>query len=276
MKPLEPILVVDLFPEERTHLLALLASLSEAEWGRPTVCAGWSVKDIALHLLGDDVGLLSRTPAFRFPQSGGFADWAELLAFINQANEQWVQATRRITPALLQKLLELTGAEVSAFLQTVDLFAPGEAVSWAGPEPAPVWFDVAREYTERWLHQQHIRDAVDRPGLKDRRLFGPVLDAFVRALPHTYRAVPAEVGTTLVLEISGPAGGQWSLRREVERWQLYQGAAEPAEATVSLDQELAWRLFTKGVERSHAEAQLVFSGNRALGLPVLDVVSIIA
>ena len=37
------------------------------------------------------------------------------------------------------------------------------AVNWAGPEPAPIWLDPAREYTERWVHQQHIRDAVRNP-----------------------------------------------------------------------------------------------------------------
>ncbi len=60
MSLLEPVLVIDLFPLERQSLLQLLAQLSEEEWYQPTVCAGWTVKDIALHVLGDDIGLLSR------------------------------------------------------------------------------------------------------------------------------------------------------------------------------------------------------------------------
>ena len=50
-------------------------------------------------------------------------------------------------------------------------------IDWAGPEPAPIWLHVAREYTERWVHQQHIRDAVGRPGLNERRWLGPVLES---------------------------------------------------------------------------------------------------
>jgi uncharacterized protein (TIGR03083 family) len=59
-KPLGPVLTVHLFPEERRLLLELLGTLAEEEWDAPTVCPGWSVKDIALHLLGDDLGRLSR------------------------------------------------------------------------------------------------------------------------------------------------------------------------------------------------------------------------
>jgi hypothetical protein len=53
MKPLQPIIVTHLFPEILAELLTLLSNLSAEEWEKPTVCEGWSVKDIALHLLGD-------------------------------------------------------------------------------------------------------------------------------------------------------------------------------------------------------------------------------
>ncbi|HEX3202686.1 MAG TPA: hypothetical protein VHW42_12245 [Actinomycetes bacterium] len=39
-----------------------------------------------------------------------------------------------------------------------------DPVSWVGPDPAPNWLDVAREYSERWTHQQQIRDAAEIPG----------------------------------------------------------------------------------------------------------------
>src|SRR6266568_413658 len=52
--------VLHLFPEERTHLLDVLADLEPDRWHLPTVCPGWSVADIARHLLGDDLGRVSR------------------------------------------------------------------------------------------------------------------------------------------------------------------------------------------------------------------------
>jgi hypothetical protein len=48
-----PVLTAHLFPTEREALLDLLRSLSQARWAAPTICASWSVKDVALHLLSD-------------------------------------------------------------------------------------------------------------------------------------------------------------------------------------------------------------------------------
>src|SRR5260370_40370159 len=80
MREAEPVLVVDLFPVERQHLLQLLAQLREEEWHSPTVCAGWTVKDIALHLLGDDIGRLSRDrDAFDYITHPRINSWSELV-----------------------------------------------------------------------------------------------------------------------------------------------------------------------------------------------------
>jgi len=278
-RELTPALVLDLFPEERAALLELLSSLTDEQWGRPTVCPGWSAKDTALHLLGDDIERLSSgrdafAAAFTSLNRDTFE--AELLAFINRQNERWVEATRRLSPRLLIDLLRWSGDETQRYFESLDLFALGEPVSWAGPQSAPVWLDVAREYTERWLHQQQIRDAVGKPGLKERRLFAPVLDTFVRALPHTFRDVVAPAGTHVRLTITGDAGGEWSLVRGEGGWRLYAEADGQPQAIIALDRETAWRLFTKGISRDEALATATISGERALGLKVLDSVSIIA
>ncbi len=280
MKPLDPVLTVDLFPDERDALLELLSQLSNEEWSRPTVCAGWSVNDVALHLLGDDIGRLSRGrdgfAGAAFVPRGDSDFEAELLAFINEANERWVQATRRIRPHLLFDLLRFSGGDTYRYFQSLDLFEIGGPVSWAGPDPAPVWLDIAREYTERWLHQQQIRDAVEKPGLKERRFFAPVLDTFVRAVPHTFRDVDVAEGAQLKLVISGDAGREWSLVRGDGKWTLYREMnAEPA-ATVVIDQETAWRLFTKGISKDEVSERATLRGDRTLGMKVLDTVSIIA
>ena len=60
-------------------------------------------------------------------------------------------------------------------------------VSWAGEQESANWFDIAREFTERWHHQQQIRLAVEKPGIMTREFYYPVLDCFMRALPYSYR-----------------------------------------------------------------------------------------
>jgi uncharacterized protein (TIGR03083 family) len=246
--------VVELFPDERNALLELLGGLSADEWARPTVCPGWSVKDIALHLLGDDVGILGRGrdghTSPNFAEGLDISRWDDLLTAINRQNEAWVYATRRMSPQLLLELLRLTGEQTADYFRNLDPMQLGDPVDWAGPEPAPAWLHVAREYTERWVHQQHIRDALGRPGLTDRRYFFPVLDAFARALPHTVRDTPASVGARVRLTIDGEAGGTWTALRETDRWTLDADESARVAATVRMDQDLAWRVFTKGVDQA--------------------------
>jgi uncharacterized protein (TIGR03083 family) len=55
----DKIMVVDRFAPLRTHLLAVLDDLDEDDWARPTATPRWSVKDVAAHLLGGDIAILS-------------------------------------------------------------------------------------------------------------------------------------------------------------------------------------------------------------------------
>jgi uncharacterized protein (TIGR03083 family) len=275
MKRPSSIHVVHLFPETLDALVGLLSGLSPDEWQQPTVCAGWAVKDVAAHLLGGEVGILSRKRDRYMYSGSAFIEWRELVALINELNDSWVKATRRLSPRLLCDLLRITGEQANAYFASLDPEALGDPVDWAGPERAPVWLDLAREYTERWHHQQQIRDAVNRPGLKEPRYLAPVLDAFVRALPRAYAEVQADEGALVTLTINGAAGGRWHLRREGDAWQLYLDADERALATVSLDEEAAWRLFTKGIKPEAARAHARIEGDERLALPALGMISII-
>ena len=267
--------VVHLFPPLLEALLGLLSALSDDDWRRPTACAGWAVKDVVAHMLSGDLGNLSRQRD-GWPSGIAPRDAADLVVQINTHNERWVQAARFVSPRTLRELLALTGSRVCDYFASLDPHAAGDVVSWAGPEPAPVWLDLAREYTERWHHQQHIRDAVGRPGLREPRFFAPVLATFVRALPMTYRDVTAEVGTVVGLTITGPAGGQWALRREPSAWTLGPGTTDDRAAEVALDEDTAWRLFTKGVDRERAAGVAKITGDRRLGAKLFDAVAIIA
>lgn len=275
MRPPDRVEVRHLFPEERAHLLGLLERLTPEQWALPTVCPGWTVHDIALHLLGDDLGRLARQRD-RFLGPTQPRPGESLVELVNRLNELWVAATRRLSPRVLCDLLAVTGEWTRAYFATLDLDALGGPVSWAGPGPAPVWLDLAREYTERWHHQQQVRDAVGAPALDDPRLFAPVLATFVHALPHAFRATEAAEGATVQLRIAGAAGGDWTVRREGERWRLYVGAPERPSARVTLDQETAWRLFTRGLGPADAERSATIAGDERLGRTVLEAVAVIA
>lgn len=273
-----PVLVAGLFPGEREGLLAVLASLSAGEWETLTACAGWSVHDVALHLLGGDIGIIaSRRDGYRRRDTVGLdlSRWDDLVAFIDAQNDAWVQAARRISPRLLTEFLHMTGKAISALFASLDPYVRGVPVNWAGTAPAPVWLDTAREYTERWHHQQHIRDAVGQPGLTERQWLAPVLETFVRALPHTLRAVDAPEGTALRLVVTGEAGGAWRAVRDRGGWMLADDTGA-ADATVTMDQDTAWRRWTDGLSRTEVLARTRIEGDARLASAPLDMISIIA
>lgn len=278
MRPLPPLDVRPLFPRVDAALVELLRGLAPEEWRRPTLARLWTVQDVAAHLLD---GCLRRLSLQRDGHAGDppgeIGSYGDLVGYLDRLNADWVQAFRRVSPAVLVDLLEHWGPLSSAYLASLDpggkAFFP---VAWAGEEESRAWFDVAREYTERWHHQQQIRHAVGRPGLLERAVYHPVLDTFLRALPHTYRAAAAPEGALLRVTVTGEAGGSWDLLRRDGAWQLGTGAEGPPAAEVTIPQEIAWRLFTKGIGKEEARGQMDFHGEPDLGLPVLHLLAVMA
>jgi uncharacterized protein (TIGR03083 family) len=269
------ILVADRFPALRSKLIELLAGLSIEDWARPTAAPQWSVKDVCAHLLGGDVAIISgRRDQFRPPRTL-IESYQQLVSFIDRLNAEWVAALRRISPQLLREFLAVTGPAVEECFASLDPMAVNGAVSWAGPEPAPVWFDVAREFTERWHHQQQVRDATGRPPLYEPYFFAPVLDTFVRAFPHNFRHTEAPIGATVRVTISGDAGRIWFVQKERDRWQLLLDGPSHIAADVVIPQDTAWRLFTKGITAEEARSRSVVQGDASLAAPIFSTIAII-
>lgn len=278
LRPPAPVDLVELFPPLHLELARLLRGLNDAAWAQPTACVQWSVKDIAAHLLDTAVRRLSfGRDGMHAAPNPPVASHAELVAYLNRLNAEWVTATRRLSPRLLIELLDYVEPELHAYFRSLDPQAPAAfGVAWAGEEASANWFDIGREYTERWLHQQQIREAVGAPGLSGRSWLHPALDIFVRALPFTYRTVPAPAGRSLRFEIEGEAGGVWTLTRLADGWQLLVGSEPTAAARVSLDQESAWKLFSKGLTPQEARLRIRIEGDLALGQPVLGSLAVMA
>ena len=277
MRPVAPLDTVHLFPPLREALVALLRGLRDEDWERPTAAPLWRVRDVAAHLVDGDLRRLSfhrdRLPPL--PPDRPIGGYRDLVGFLDAFNAKWVDAAHRLSPRLLTDLLAWTGPQVEAHLRTLDPDDPAVfSVAWAGDDWSPNWFDVAREYTERWHHQQQIRDAVGAPPLTDRRWLHPTLDTFARGLPHAYRTTEAPDGAQVTVRITGPAGDAWTLARAGGDWKLFAGAAPAASATVELDQDAAWRLFTKGLSPEAARGRLHVEGDARYAGPLLGYLAI--
>ena len=148
-------------------------------------------------------------------------------------------------------------------------------MSWAGEDTSLNWFDIAREYTERWHHQQQIRLATIRPGIMTRELYYPVLDCFMRALPFTYRDRSGDAGTHLRFNVSGDCGGSWYLYRDGDRWVQVDMPEGRQVSETTIPQDIAWRMFTKGIDRQTATAQVTIAGDRDLGSHIMSLIAIV-
>ncbi|NUU23820.1 MAG: maleylpyruvate isomerase family mycothiol-dependent enzyme [Streptomycetaceae bacterium] len=266
-----------LFPRERAALLGLLRALEPADWTKPTVCPGWDVHDVVGHVLNDYMRRLSGS---RDGHGGAvFANDETLPGYIARTNEEFVRASRQLSPRLLTDLLEDLGTQLDGMWAARDLDAPADLdVSWASLDVrSPAWLDIGREYTEFWVHQQQVRDAVARPGATEPELAAPVLDVFARALPAAVRALDRPNGTAVDLEVSGPAGGRWTAIREGGRWRMAAGSGgREAAARVVMDQDTFWRLATRGISPEQARGRSRAYGDPELGAAVTELLAVVA
>jgi uncharacterized protein (TIGR03083 family) len=259
-------------------LVGLLRRLPPEDWLQPTVAGAWLVRDVVAHLIDSTLRRLSfhrdgMTPP---PPPGPVSSDRGFVAFINGLNAQWVDAARRLSPRVLTDMYEHASVEVADWFESQALDAPALfAVSWAGEQASANWFDIGREFTELWHHQQQIRMAVRADSLPEARYLRAVIDIAVRGLPHAYRNVSAEPGQTVVLDVSGPAGGQWTLVRESDRWTLAQG--EPASETtrVRLGDDAAWKLLFNALPDKDVAQAVNVSGRAELASALLRARSVI-
>ncbi len=232
--------VTGLLPRLRAELIALLGSLSAGEWSRATGCPGWSVHDIAAHLLGVDLGNVSiRRDGWGLGPAAG----EDFDAWLDAFNQQWVQAARRISPPLLVELIDVAGRRFDEHVATLDLDAMGGPVGWAtGSRPAPAWLDIAREYMERFVHQAQIRQACGRPPLA-RPFAEPVLETAVHCLPQALAGASRPGGTVVALAVDDDT---WYVTRTGDEWELGRSAPSgPPACEVRTTLDGAIRLFVR-------------------------------
>lgn len=272
----QPILCAPVIRQVDLRLIELLESLEPAEWDLPTIAPQWSVRDVAAHLLDTALRKLSMGRDQCLVERVEIRSNQDLVAFVNRINAEGTTVYRRLSPAVLVELMRVACGQTADYYQSLDPFATAAlGVSWAGESNSLVWFDNARELTERWHHQAQIRLATNRPNIMTSELYHPVLDTFLRGLPHTYKNVEAPDGTAVLVEIVGDCGGEWCLVRSSDAWCFASELPLAIAAHIVIPQAIAWRLFTKGISHEAAHAAVTIGGDRALVEHVMRLVAIV-
>lgn len=279
MKPLDPIFTAHLFPLLDEKLIEILRSLSPEDWQRQTVAPMWKVKDVAAHLLDSNIRALSILRDDYFGEKPENIDtYQGLVRYLNRLNADWVCAMKRVSPHVLIELLEITGQEYSILMNILNPFEKALfSVAWAGENESQNWFHIAREYTEKYHHQQQIRFAVGEADvLLKKEFYFPFLDTTFRALPHHYREVNAEEGDVIQVTVTGENGGDWFLYRSKYKWLLVTECTLIPMCHIRIAPEIAWRLFTKGISREEVEPFINIVGNELFGNKIFEILAVMA
>lgn len=132
--------------EELERFKALIQSLSQAEWATPSRCTGWTVGDVAAHVVGG----MADVAALRLEGLG-----------TPEVTDRQVAERRGRAPAEIAD--ELT-ATVKA---TADLLGAFDDAAWGMPSPGGFDFTLGEGvealWHDAWLHGEDIRSAVGRP-----------------------------------------------------------------------------------------------------------------
>lgn len=272
-----PIDVVHLLPVLDRKLMELLSSLSPEEWQQQTIAKQWVVKDVVAHLLDSNLRILSILRDNYYGESASIHSYQDLVDFLNRLNADWVKAMKRVSPQMLILLHQITGPLFCDYFTSLNPFDNAAfAVAWAGETTSKNWMEIAREYTEKWLHQQQIRDAVNKPALMTRELYYPFIDIFMQALPHTYRDIAADDGTVVKVTITTDIGGSWFLLRTNSQWRLTKDFFEQPTTEIIIPPAMSWKLFSKSLRPEQIKKDITIIGDQALGTLVLTMVSVMA
>lgn len=278
LTPLQPIDTRALFRPVSSELVSLLRSLPPSDWDRPTIAGAWTVRDVVAHLIDLTFRRLSfhRDGMAPPPPPHPIASEADFVRFINWLNAGWVTAARRFSPRVLTELFEKAGLELADWFESLPVDAPALfGVSWAGEQTSEGWFDMAREFTELWHHQEQIRLAVGAPSLPDPRFLQAVIGTAVRGLPHAFRDVQAEAGRSLVVEVTGRAGGTWTLERGDGSWTLHGGEPPSPTTRVRMPDDAAWKLLFNALPGEEAARAVQVEGQDDLARPLLGARAVI-
>jgi len=253
----------------------LLQSLSPEDWQRQTVAKKWKVKAVVAHLLDGNIRSLSML------RDGYFGTQPQreepLLGFLNRLNAEWVTAMERVSPEVLIALHRWSGPEYCDYIASLD---PEEkavfAVDWAGERESTNRMHIAREYTEKWIHQQQIRDTLGDDLLLGERYFLPFINTFMLGMPHSLRSMLRPAGQGLKVEVSGKFPMIWYLVREGERWRFIEKQPTPLSASVKVPDTIAWKLFSKSVRPAEVIKEVETKGDEKLARAALGMVSVMA
>lgn len=189
--------------EEWSALAELGAGLTDGEWSAATPCPGWTVAAQYAHIIGTESSLLGWPNPEAGPDLEGEPP-PHVRNPIGAFNELWVaEMADQSRTAVLGRFAEVTDARRQALAQMdeEDFAAP----SWTPVGQADYRRFMQIRIFDCWVHEQDIRDAVERPGHEAGPVAEQSVDEIVRALGYLVgKKAAAPPGASVRFDLTGP------------------------------------------------------------------------
>jgi uncharacterized protein (TIGR03083 family) len=184
-------------------LASLGLGLSAGDWGRPTACPGWDVKDQFSHVIGIERMLLGdAVPAWDQPLGDHVRN--EFAAI----HEPWVAVRRALDgPVVQAEFAEVTTRRLEALgaLDEGEWAAIG--YSPAGQVPYADFMDL--RVFDSWVHEQDVRAAVGQPGGTGGLASSMALDNVQKAMGYVVgKKAAAPEGSVVSFVVTGSPGDE--------------------------------------------------------------------
>jgi len=252
-----------LFQELTSLFISDMEKVPFTDWKTRTCYPTWTVKDIIAHLIQTSLGRLSKQrdhyPNKTQPER---MEFRKLAGLIDSSNHLWIQVFKGISPEIMFELFKYSEKALADFIHHQELKSPAfYPVAWADESLNQNWLDIGREYTERWSHQQQIREALKIPLSKPSRFMKPVLDILIQALPYWYRPLPADEGIAIHIEILGESGGDRFLVKEQNSWKITKSTARSLIDKISLSEDVFWKFMMRNITPDDVVEKIHFSSD---------------
>jgi uncharacterized protein (TIGR03083 family) len=244
---------------ERERLGRTIQYTEPEVWERPSVCEGWSNRDIIAHLAAQETAsaqLVAGQPATEFD---AFRDANGGDLWVNGFNE-WAVTTRAEIDT--RRLIGDWGKAADAFLErTAELDDDGwrsKRVDWVAGEIG-IRYLVQSRVIEWWLHGEDIRESAS---LEENPQHDPVYltnDLAIRMLPYSLgQAGRSSPGRSVMVELEGVGEGTW-------HWGLARGEMPPEDKKPDAFIQGRGVAFALVAGRRHAASTFLDDGNLVVG-----------
>jgi uncharacterized protein (TIGR03083 family) len=241
------------------HLLALGGELDDEAWATPSLCPGWTVKDLYSHVLGTESMLLGR-PAPEADVSGR----DHVRNDIGRFNEVWVAANAdRPGPEVLAELRAVVEERRSVLSELADEAWDEVGFTPAGQDTHGRFMRI--RVFDQWLHEQDARIPLGRPG----HLSGPAVDLALDEIAASLgfvvgKRAGAPDGSAVRFELSGPTERTFDVLVE-GRASVVEDLGRSPDVTIRMPLSTFVVLVAGRQGADHADPAIEVTGDRELG-----------